>query len=179
MLDVVSSQATPGRVPPHNLEAERSVLGGVFIKPAAFDEVATTLQVDDFFLPAHREIFEAMLAIDKRRQPLDVIAVADELRTRGMIARLDGGEMYLLTLSNSVPTAENVGHYARLVKEKATLRRLIAACAEIQSRAYGDFGEFEAFLDEAETQVFKVAQQNRRESYAAVGELMEEVLHNI
>ena len=87
MLDVVSSQATPGRVPPHNLEAERSVLGGVFIKPAAFDEVATTLQVDDFFLPAHREIFEAMLAIDKRRQPLDVIAVADELRTRGMIAR--------------------------------------------------------------------------------------------
>jgi replicative DNA helicase len=179
MLDVVPSQASPGRSPPHNLDAERSVLGGVLIKPSSFDEVATSLQVDDFFLPAHREIFEAMLAIDKRRQPLDVIAVADELRTRGMIARLEGGETYLLTLSNSVPTAENVGHYARLVKEKATLRRLIAACAEIQSRAYGDFGEFEAFLDEVETQVFKVAQQNRRESYAAVGDLMEEVLHNI
>ncbi len=114
MLDIVSSQAAPGRLPPHNLEAERSVLGAVLIKPSAFDEVATTLQVDDFFLPAHREIFEAMLAIDKRQQPLDVIAVADELRVRGMIARLDGGEMYLLTLSNSVPTAENIGHYARL-----------------------------------------------------------------
>ena len=154
-------------------------LGAVLIKPSAFDEVATTLQVDDFFLPAHREIFEAMLAIDKRQQPLDVIAVADELRVRGMIARLDGGEMYLLTLSNGVPTAENIGHYARLVKEKATLRRLIAACAEIQSRAYGDFGDFEEFLDEAETQVFKVAQQNRRESYSTVTDIMEEVLHNI
>jgi replicative DNA helicase len=87
--------------------------------------------------------------------------------------------VYLLTLSNSVPTAENIVHYARLVKEKATLRRLIAACAEIQSRANGDFGDFEEFLDEAETQIFKVAQQNRRESYSSTGELMEEVLHNL
>ncbi|MES1158005.1 MAG: DnaB-like helicase N-terminal domain-containing protein, partial [Haliangium ochraceum] len=179
MLDVVSSQSNPGRSPPHNLDAERSVLGGVFIKPTSFDEVATALQIDDFFLPAHREIFEAMLAIDKRRQPLDVIAVADELRVRGMIARLEGGELYLLTLTNSVPTAENIAHYTRLVKEKATLRRLIAACAEIQSRAAGDFGDFEEFLDEAETQVFKVAQQNRRESYSSSSDLMEEVLHNL
>ena len=179
MLDVVASPSTPSRSPPHNLEAERSVLGGLFIKPSAFDEVATALQIDDFFLPAHREIFDAMLAIDKRQQPLDVIAVADELRVRGMIARLDGGEVYLLTLSNSVPTAENIGHYARLVKEKATLRRLIAACAEIQSRAGGDFGDFEEFMDEAETQIFKVAQQNRRETYSSSNELMEEVLHNL
>src|SRR3954470_16630689 len=134
MLELATSGAGPAaRTPPHNLDAEKSVLGGVLIKPAAFDEVATGLQVDDFFLPAHREIFEAMLAIDKRQQPLDVIAVADELRVRGMVSRLEGGEAYLLALSNSVPTAENVGHYARLVKEKATLRRLIAACAEIQS----------------------------------------------
>ena len=109
------------------------VLGAVFIKPAAFDEVATNLQVDDFFLPAHREIFESMLAIDKRRQAIDVIAVADELRTHGMLARLDGGEAYLRRWPTRVPTAENVLHYARLVREKATLRRLIAACAEVQS----------------------------------------------
>jgi len=143
--------------PPHNLEAERSVLGGLFIKPSAFEEVAASLQVDDFFLPAHREIFEAMLAVVQRRQPIDVIAVADELRVRGMIARLDGGEVYLLTLSNSVPTAENIGHYARLVKEKATLRRLQAACAEIQSRAGGDFGEFDPFMAEATSQIEAVA----------------------
>src|SRR5580698_8469815 len=171
MLEVVSSNsASAARTPPHNLEAEKSVLGAIFIKPSAFDEVATNLEVDDFFLPVHREIFEAMLAIDKRRQALDIIAVADELKTRGMLARLDGGESYLLTLANAVPTAENVLHYARLVREKSTLRRLIAACAEVQSTAYGDFGEFETFLDEAETKVFKVAQQNRRETYSATGE---------
>jgi replicative DNA helicase len=180
MLELASNNSTPAqRSQPHNLDAEKSVLGAVFIKPAAFDEVATTLQVDDFFLPAHREIFEAMLALDKRHQPIDVIAVADELKTRGMLPRLEGGESYLLALANSVPTAENSAHYGRLVKEKSTLRRLIAACAEVQSSAYGDFGEFEAFLDEAETKIFKVAQQNRRETYTATGDLMEEVLHNV
>ena len=120
-----------------------------------------------------------MVTIDKRRQAIDVIAVADELKTHGMLARLDGGQSYLNELANGVPTAENVLHYARLVREKATLRRLIAACAEVQSSAYGDFGEFESFLDEAETKIFKVAQQNRRETYSATGELMEEVLHNL
>src|ERR1051325_8872469 len=115
MLQLAPSDNTAsGRNPPHNIDAEKSVLGSVFIKPAAFDEVATGLVVDDFFLPAHREIFEAMLAIDKRRQPLDVIAVADELKVRGMLPRLEGGEGYLLALANAVPTAENVAHYGRL-----------------------------------------------------------------
>src|SRR6516165_210119 len=161
MLELATSNPAPGsRTPPHNLDAEKSVLGAVFIKPAAFDELATNLAVDDFFLPAHREIFEAMVAIDKRRQPLDVLAVADELKTAGLLARLEGGAAYLNDLANAVPTAENILHYARLVRQKATLRRLIAACADIQSSAYGDFGEFDTFLDESETKVFKVAQRN-------------------
>jgi replicative DNA helicase len=78
-----------------------------------------------------------------------------------------------------VPTAENIGTYVRIVKEKATLRRLIAACAEISSSAYGEFGNYEEFLDEAEGKIFKVAQQNRKEGFRAVGELMGEVLENI
>jgi replicative DNA helicase len=138
MLELAANNTTTSqRSQPHNLDAEKSVLGAVFIKPAAFDEIATTLQVDDFFLPAHREIFDAMIALDGRRHPIDVIAVADELKTRGMLPRLEGGESYLLALANGVPTAENAGHYSRLVKEKATLRRLIAACAEVPSSANG------------------------------------------
>src|SRR3954447_626733 len=180
VLEVVSSSqvGAAARTPPHNLEAEKSVLGSVFIKPAAFDEVATSIGTDDFFLPAHREIFDAMVAIDRRRQAIDVIAVADELKVHGMLARLDGGQSYLNDLANAVPTAENVLHYARMVREKSTLRRLIATCAEVQSTAYGDFGEFETFLDDAETKIFKVAQQNRRETYSSTGDMMEEVLHN-
>jgi replicative DNA helicase len=168
-----------GREPPHNLEAERSALGGVLVKPSAFDEMATTLTSDDFLLPAHREIFEAMIALDKRRQPIDVISLGDELKNRGSLGRLENGQAYLIELANAVPTAENIAHYARLVQEKSTLRRLIAACAEIQSRAYGEFGDYEQFLDESESIVFKVAQKNRRDNARPVGEIMGEVLETI
>jgi replicative DNA helicase len=169
----------PGRQPPHNLDAERSALGGVLVKPSAFDEMATTLTADDFLLPAHRDIFEAMLELDKRRTPIDVISLGDELKNRGALARLENGQAYLIELANAVPTAENIGHYARLVQEKSTLRRLIAACAEIQSRAYGEFGDYEQFLDDAERMVFQVAQKNRKENAQPIGELMSEVLETI
>ena len=84
-----------------------------------------------------------------------------------------------MALANAVPTAENIEHYVRLVKEKSTLRRLIATCAEVQSRAYGEFGNYEEFLDEAENAIFKVAQQTRKDSYSTVGEMMGEVLESI
>jgi replicative DNA helicase len=170
---------SPGRQPPHNIEAERSALGGVLVKPSAFDEMATTLTSDDFLLPSHREIFAAMLELDKRRQPIDVVSLGDELKNRGALARLENGQAYLIELANAVPTAENIAHYARLVQEKATLRRLIAACAEIQSRAYGEFGDYEQFLDESERMVFQVAQKNRKENARPVGEIMSEVLESI
>ena len=179
MADYPSDVLPPGRQPPHNIEAERSALGGVLVKPSAFDEMATTITADDFLLPAHREIFVAMLELDKRRQPIDVVSLGDELKNRGSLARLENGQAYLIELANSVPTAENIAHYARLVQEKATLRRLIAACAEIQSRAYGEFGDYEQFLDESERMVFQVAQKNRRENARPVGEIMSEVLENI
>jgi len=178
-LRASSNNAGSGRVPPHSLEAERAALGGILIKPTSFDELATVLVTDDFFLPAHREIFEALLEMDKRRVPFDPISLADELKTRGALSRLEGGEEYLMTLANSVPTAENVSLYVRIVKEKATLRRLIAACNEVQSRAFGDFTNYEDFLDEAETAIFKVAQQNRREGFKPVGDMMPTVLENI
>ena len=160
------------RVPPHNLDAERSALGGVLVKPVMFDELATTLGTDDFFLPAHREIFDAMMEISRRQQPIDVVSLGDELKSRGSLARLEGGAAYLIAIANAVPTAENIGHYVRLVKEKAIVRRMIAACAEIQSCGYGEFGEFGQFLDQSETLFFKVAQQGRRDSYRRVGDMM-------
>src|SRR5437899_1996398 len=125
---------------PSNLDAERSALGSVFIRAAVFAVLIAVLAVDDFSLPAHREIYEAMRRLEERRQAIDVVTVADELRTAGVLGRLDGGAAYLNDLANAVPTAENVEHYARLVREKATLRRIITTCAEIESTAAGDFG---------------------------------------
>jgi replicative DNA helicase len=167
------------RQPPANVDAERSALGCVILRPTCFDDVATSLTADDFFMPAHREIFDTMFTLDKKGHAIDVISVSDELKTRGTLSRLEGGSAYLVELANAVPTAENVGQYVRIVKEKATLRRLIGTCAEVQSRAFGDFGDFEDFLDQAESQIFEVAQQNRKESFSAVGDHMAEVLQNI
>jgi replicative DNA helicase len=179
MVDFAAGAAGSGRTPPQNLDAERSALGGVLVKPSAIDDLLTSLVADDFFVPAHREVFEAMQAIDRRKQPIDIISLADELKVRGSLPRLEGGESYLVALANTVPTAENIEHYVRLVKEKSTLRRLITTCAEVQSRAYGEFGNYEEFLDEAENAIFKVAQQTRKDSYSTVAEMMGEVLESI
>lgn len=158
MLVLGNIGAPADRPPPHDLNAEKSVLGSVIIKPAAIHEVASELRTDDFFLPAHREVFEAMLAVEKRRVPLDWVAISDELKARGMLGRLDGGEAYLVDLANATPTAENAAHYARVVKRMASLRLLIAVCYETVSGAYGAptdaaalFAEHQAKVSAAET----------------------------
>src|SRR3954468_2770081 len=115
-----ASGGIPGsRQPPFSIDPEKAAPGGVSIQPASFDEMGPVLVVDDFYLPAHREIFEAMLELDKRRLPFDPVAIADELKVRGALSRLEGGEAYLMELASSVPTAENISTYVRIVKEKA------------------------------------------------------------
>jgi Protein of unknown function (DUF3987)/DnaB-like helicase N terminal domain len=139
MLELASSNPTPAlHRPPHNLEAEKSVLGAPFIKTSALGEVvAAGLKVDDFFLPVHREIFAAMLAIDKRQQALDIVTVAAELKARGMLGRLDGGEAHLVALANACPTAEHALHYARLVQDDARLRKASTELSFIHGRLVG------------------------------------------
>lgn len=115
---------------PHSLDAERAVLGSLMIKPLAMSDVETVLEIDDFFLPAHREIYQSMLNVSSQDHPLDIIALTNDLRMRDVLRRLDSGEMYLLKLSNETPTAENVRYYASLVREKSALRKLIGQCLE-------------------------------------------------
>ncbi len=129
---------TPTKAPPpHNLDAEKATLGAVLIRPSVFSELDGLLATDDFYLPAHREIWDAMRACDSVGH-LDNVSLADELKSKGQLARLDGGEVYLLDLSGFVPTADSARHYAGIVREKATRRRLIALALELASRANGD-----------------------------------------
>lgn len=148
---------TPERQLPHSLDAEKSVLGSVLIKPTVLDSLKVELQVDDFFLPGHREVFDAMLAVAKRGRELDAVTLADELKVRDMLVRLEGQEGYLLALANFVPTAENVAHYVSIVKEKAQLRRLIAVCLETASRAHGDCGSVPRLLDEHAGTIMRIS----------------------
>ncbi len=143
------------RARPNNITAEKSVLGSIFIKPAAFEEVASSLEVDDFFLPVHREIFEAMVAGSRRGVPIDPVLVGETMRAAGVFRMLDAGLSHLVGLANETPTAENVTHYIRVVKEKAILRKLIAACLDVAETAYGNTADFETFLNDAEAKIAK------------------------
>src|SRR5687768_5433661 len=95
------------REPPAALDAERSVLGSVLMTPSCIDEVLPIVEVDDFFLPAHREVWQAMLTLNAKEVPIDIIPLADELKRRGALPKLEGGETYLVTLAQDVPTASN------------------------------------------------------------------------
>jgi replicative DNA helicase len=112
------------------------------------DELAE-LSANDFFLPAHVEIFDAMRAVFERGRTVDIVTLGEELKAREMLTRFSGGEGYLVEIANKTPTAENAKHYAAIVSGKAALRRTIAACAEIQSAAYGDVVTVEDFLSSA------------------------------
>lgn len=140
--------------PPHSVAAERAVLGSVFIRPAIMGRLAKTLEVDDFFVPTHRHVFEAMLDVLAAGKPCDPVIVESALMAREKL-KATGGLRLLMDLAGCVPTSENIAHYARIVKEKAALRRLIATCATIQSRAYGGFGSYEAFLEESRAALLK------------------------
>ena len=136
------------RIPPHSLPAEMSVLGGILIAPSQLDEVGD-LAVADFFLPAHQRILEAMRELAADGKAVDIVLLADALKLRGVLGSLEGGPLYLTRIANETPALGNIGHYAQIVREKAVLRRLIMACSDVMSTAYGDVSGVADFLAEA------------------------------
>ncbi len=168
------------RTPPASIEAERAVWGSALIRPTCVADILAALVADDFFLPAHRDIYDAVAALTRRGVPLDPVVLVDELRAQGALGKLQDRDGYIIQLASEVPTAENVEHYIRLVADRAALRRLITTCAEIQARAYGDFGDVEDFMDEAEGAVFKVTQRTRASTnVATTGAMMGGLLQTL
>jgi replicative DNA helicase len=114
------------RVPPQNLEAERSVLGGILLDNQAMPNVMEILQEEDFYRGAHRKLYQAMVDLSERRDPVDLITLTEEVNRKGWLQDV-GGAVYLAALADEVPTAANIIYYARIVKEKSVLRQLIEA----------------------------------------------------
>lgn len=148
-----------GSVPvPYHLEAERSVLAAILVENEAFDRVLEIqLHADDFFKEAHQKIFEAALALYERREPIDLVTLTAVLRDRNAY-EVVGGTVALTGLFEEAFAVGNVAHYARIVKDKAVLRKMIHTCGEIIQTAYAGVEDTEAFLDEAESKVFKVSE---------------------
>jgi len=146
-------------VPPHNLDAEESVLGSVMLSPDAVNIAFEKLHAEDFYKPAHQVIFEAVGALFDGNQAIDAVTVADRLRRTGELERV-GGAGYLATLLDGVPTTSNVAYYAEIVAETATRRRLLRAGSLLGTYAMQTERRIEDVLDAAEAEVFRVAERN-------------------
>jgi replicative DNA helicase len=161
------------RLPPQSLEAEESVLGGVLLDNTALDRVLEILRPDDFYREAHRRIFRAMVVLSERNEPVDLVTLAETLRQRGELQDV-GGAAYLAELAERVPTAANVAHYARIVREKAILRSLIATATEIATRGYEDTRDVKDLLDRAEQSIFQISEREVKPAFVRIDALMNE-----
>jgi replicative DNA helicase len=171
----VSTPASPPavRTLPHNLDAERSVLGAILIDNATFNVVAAVLPADAFFRDAHRRIFERMADLSERSQPIDFITLKEELARAGELDDV-GGPAYLAALTDGVPRSTNAEYYAQIVKEKATLRALIFSANKILSTAYEAEQEADLILDEAESSIFAVADDRVKAGFVPMKTLVSE-----
>ena len=160
MLPSTNTQSRDlAKVPPHSLEAERSVLGALMLDNRAWDSVADRLNDQDFYRNDHRLIFQAMQSLAKRNQPFDVLTVAETMKTMSVLDQA-GGESYLYELANNTPSAANIAAYADIVAERSILRSLIATGTDIANSAFNPDGQdVKSLLDSAERCIFKIAEQ--------------------
>ena len=159
------------KVPPQNLEAESSVLGGILLENEAINRVLEVLTTDDFYRESHRKIFRAMIELYDRSEPVDLITLSDCLKAKGDLEAV-GGSAYLASLANAIPTSANIHHYARIVREKAIRRYLISAATTIATRGFEDQENVDEFLDEAEKIIFDISEKRVRTSFVMVGEMI-------
>src|ERR1700729_4037649 len=166
------------RTPPHDVAAEQCVLGGMLLSKDAISDVMETIRPDDHYRPAHQIIHEAVLELSGRGEPADPVTVSDLLNKRGELTRV-GGPSYLHTLIASVPTAANAGYYARIVRERAILRRLVEAGTRIVQFGYAGEADADDLVDRAQAEVYSVTDRRTSEDYHSLSEIMPGALDEI
>jgi replicative DNA helicase len=166
------------RTPPHDLAAEQCVLGGMMLSKDAISDVLDVIKAHDYYRPAHQIVHEVILDLYGRGEPADAVTVAAELTRNGDIGRV-GGAVYLHTLIASVPTAANAGYYARIVRERAILRRLVEVGTRIVQLGYAGDGDADELVDRAEAEVYGVTDRRVSEDYLPLAEIMPGALDEI
>src|SRR5512139_2024439 len=161
------------KLPPQHIEAEQSVLGGILIENYAINKVMEILKPDDFYRESHRKIYEALIVLSERDEPADSITLTNELKNSGHLDSV-GGVSYVASLIDLVPTAANIEYYAKIVKEKAILRKLIQTSTEIITQSYEDRGDVEGFLDEAERAIFDISENRVRPSFYSIKDVVKD-----
>ena len=173
-----NSTAEFERTPPQDVIAEQSVLGGMLLSKDAISDVVEILRERDFYRPAHELIYDAIIDLYGRGEPADPVTVSAELTKRGDLVRA-GGAPYLHTLLSSVPTAANAGYYAKIIRERAIMRRLVEAGTKIVQLGYTDEGEVDDAVDQAQAEVFAVTERREADDYVQLSELLPAALDEI
>jgi len=163
----------PERLPPHSIEAEESVLGSMMLSAEAIASVVEVIKPGDFYRPAHQRIYQAILGIYGRGEPVDAITTVEELKRLHNLEEV-GGPLYVYNLVESVPTPASAAYYARIVADNALLRRLIEAASQIMSRAYSVPDDPRKAADEAEGLIYSVARQEEKDQVVPIRELVDE-----
>ena len=159
------------RIPPHNLEAERSTIGACMLSKEALMDVSEEVRAEDFYNEAHREIFEAIMDLYRDNVAVDMLTVCEELNKKKALDMV-GGRAYIATLTSEVPSTANAGEYAKIVAEKAMMRQLISVSEEISAKGYDDKVPAAELIDRAEADIFRVAQKRQKSDYAKIQDVL-------
>lgn len=166
------------RIPPHNTEAEKSVLGACMLSKDALLDVLQEVKVDDFYDNKHKEIFRAIVTLNIENTPIDMLTVCEELQKRKTLDMV-GGRAYIATLTSDVPSTANAGEYAKIVAEKAILNQLIKVGENITAKGYEDKEDARDLLDSAETEIYQIAQKRQNGNYTKIQDVLTENLRQI
>jgi len=172
------SNSSTRKLPPQNMDAEQSVLGGILLENEAINKVAEHITEEDFYRESHRKIFLSMLELFEKNEPIDLITLTDVLKKKNHLEDV-GGAAYLSSLVDNIATASNIAYYAKIVREKAILRRLVSAATEIVTKGYEDSEDVEDLLDQAERSIFEITEKQIRPSFFDLKTILKESFKTI
>jgi len=161
------------RIPPQNIEAERSVLGSLMLDPKIMHTIVDVIDGDDFYQEKHKHIYQIMVYLYEKKEPIDMLSVPNRLKEKKMLDHI-GGSSYLAELVNCVPTASNAKHYADIVRKKKILRDLIEASEHVTQLGYNEENDIEEVLDEAEKKIFGISRINVKQKFAGIKSVLED-----
>jgi len=159
------------KLPPQNIEAEQSILGAVMIENDALPKIIEVISREDFYKETHRKIFDAMVELFEKNEPIDLITISEELKRRNEIDAV-GGESYLSTLASQVPTAANIRYHSKIVREKSLLRSLIKSASEIAGKVYEETLDADELVDQAERIIFNISDKRIKTSFVGLKDLI-------
>ena len=168
-----SSNELPDKLPPQNIEAEQCLLGALLIGKEAILKVVDFLEPRDFYKRTHQQIYQTIVDLFEKREPIDLLSVSNRLKAKNELTDI-GGHTYLTEMVNTVPTASNIMHYAKVVQHKRILRDLIAASQDIGSMGYKEAEDVDELLDQAEKKIFSITQKSLSQNFIAVKDTLEE-----